>query len=73
MRLEGLVPYEPFGTRLSIGLDDTSPFVGAEVPVPDPLPLNLRINAAPDTGAIPSISPQIRLFKEKIPDAPLYE
>lgn len=73
VRLEGLVPYEPFGTRLSIGLDDTSPFVGAEVPVPDPLPLNLRINAAPDTGAIPSISPQIRLFKEKIPDAPLYE
>ncbi|MFQ5802432.1 MAG: tol-pal system YbgF family protein [Candidatus Methylomirabilales bacterium] len=73
VQLEGLLPYEPFGTRLSIGLDDTSPFIGAEIPVPDPLPLNLRINAAPDTHALPSISPQIRLFKEKIPDAPLYK
>lgn len=73
VRLEGLVPYEPFGTRLSIGLDDTSPFIGAEVPVPDPFPFNLRINAAPDTRALPSISPQIRLFQEKMPDAPLYK
>jgi len=73
VQFEGLLPYEPFGTRLSIGLDESSPFIGAEVPVPDPLPLNLRINVAPDTHALPSISPQIRLFKEKIPDAPLYE
>ena len=73
VRLEGLLPYEPFGTRLSIGLDDTSPFVGAEVPVPEPFPFTLRINATPDTRALPSISPQIRLNKEKMPDASLYE
>jgi hypothetical protein len=73
VRFEGLLPYEPFGTRLSIGLDESSPFIGAEIPVPDPLPLNLYINAAPNTQSLPSISPQIRLFKEKIPDAPLYE
>lgn len=73
VQLEGLLPYEPLGARLSIGLDESSPFIGAEVPVPGPVPLNFRVNAAPDTHALPSISPQIRLFQEKMPDASLYE
>jgi hypothetical protein len=73
VRLEGLLPVEPFGTRLSIGLDSISPFFEAEVPVPDPVPFDLRIHTAPQSHPLPSISPQIRLFKNKMPDAPLYE
>ncbi|MFQ5532555.1 MAG: hypothetical protein ACE5EP_01755 [Candidatus Methylomirabilales bacterium] len=73
LRLKGLLPYEPFGTRLSIGLDQTSPFIGVEVPSPDPIPFKFLLNVAPDTHALPSISPQIRLFEEEMPDAPLYK
>ncbi|MFQ5657980.1 MAG: tol-pal system YbgF family protein [Candidatus Methylomirabilales bacterium] len=73
VRLEGLFPYEPFGTRLSFGLDHSSPFVGIEVPSPDPIPFKFLLNVTPDTDFLPSISPQIRLFEEEMKDAPLYK
>lgn len=73
LQLEGFLPFEPLGTRLSIGLDQNSPFTEAEVPLPDPVPLNFRLEAYPTTRSLPSISPQIRLFKEENQDAPLYE
>lgn len=69
--LEELIPYEPFGTHLSIGLDESSPFIGTDVPVSGSVPLNFRVNAAPDANPLLSISPQIRLFEAEMPDAPL--